>query len=155
MFNLDLQKLANACASCRQEPNDKVPISFCRIVQLSLEVDVVLIADDIFEKWLLLDPNETKLQFRLPNANGIAVQSQQANVDGLWLEILHKIGLVESKVLLCHLAVERCELSCRIKIRRDRVFGLVCFPQKRGIVFDVYHSHSFQWIYYDRKRNGY
>ena len=95
------------------------------LFELRLEEFIVGVADDIFEKVLLLNLHKTHFEFLLLDKLQILVDGLKSEIHSLRFVVFHKIPLVGEKILARHFLILLKEMRHRPDIRAHGVHSQV------------------------------
>ena len=97
MMDSELPQLAHASTSAPKKPDNEIPEPIAVTFQLVSHSHVLLIADDVIEKWSLLNPHPFKPDSVKCDEIQIGVYRPDAIVGGLWRKRRNQPLLVSKK----------------------------------------------------------
>ena len=128
VLGLQLKQLADAGPGGRQEPDHKIPEELIILLQTGLKILIIRLADDVFQKSLLLHPHKGQPLLLPAHALQIAVDGLEPQVHRLGLIALHQPALIPAQVGLGHRPIALAELPQGEEIGRDGVLREMLLP---------------------------
>lgn len=121
MLYFDLCEFADTRAGGGKETNHEIPIHFMILEQTVFKIEIIRLADHIFQERLLLRFYRGQPQILPMQKFQVAVQAADAQVDGLWFVMVDQVHLEFVQVLPVDSGIMVVVLPDRGEIGRDRI----------------------------------
>lgn len=129
VFLLDLDQFTDACSGCSQRPYDEIPPEILFSPQLTLEEQIILVADDMVQERGFRCFDRLDLQVRAVEEFQVLVDSADAQVDGFRFLVLNQVGFILQQILLPDRSEKAEILLHRIPVCDDRIVRVIFFPE--------------------------
>ena len=138
MFLLDLDQFADAGSGCCQRPYDEIPPEILFSPQLTLDEQIILVADDMVQERGFRCFDRLDLQVRSVEELQVFVDPADPQVDSLGLLPFNQVGLIVQQILLSNRPEKAAILFHRIPICDDGIVRVVFFPE---LLFEGFGIH--------------
>lgn len=138
VFLFDLDQFADAGTGCCQCPYDEIPPEILFSPQLTLEEQIILVADDMVQERGFWYFDCLDLQVRTAEKFQVLVDSADAQVDGFRFLVLNQVGFILQQILLPDRSEKAEILLHRIPVCDDCIVRVVFFPE---LLFEGFGIH--------------
>jgi hypothetical protein len=119
IFHLETQKLADAHPRSGHEADSEIVQMIAVFYETVLQIFIVCLADDIFQKRFLLNPDHGHPALGQVKGFHQTVHGPDAEIDGLRLIVFHQVAFVEHQVVMAEDVVKTEELLCSKEVGLD------------------------------------